>query len=65
MSLWRVIMTDSESPTGIAPVCETKHQDDDRIGVYDCCPGPHIECWSEGIASTMAVALTVAEAKLI
>lgn len=70
MSAWRVIITDSESATGVAPVCE--HQDDPRHhssgdgfgvtadphGVYDCCPHPHVELWSEGVARGVAEAFT-------
>jgi hypothetical protein len=58
--LWRVIVTDSESPAGIAPVCTADGVDDehhiiadhsdgpmrDEEGVYDCCPTPQIETYS-------------------
>jgi len=60
MNKWRVIFTDSEGPTGFAPVCpdqndRTKHTtgfegEADEMGVYDCCPEPHIECWSASAA---------------
>lgn len=61
---WRVIMTDTEGMSGIAPVCP--HQDDPNLhtlpddedagrafpaGVYDCCPGPHLEVWSVPLAA--------------
>jgi hypothetical protein len=77
MSAWRVIMTDSESPTGVAPVCDrqndyqgphrVKGTDDvwvDTDGVYDCCPGPHIETYDERTAARVAELLTTAEAEL-
>ena len=72
MSEWRVIITDSESASGVAPVCpktDTLHTftiDDhltprvDAMGVYDCCPQPHLECWSERNAFELAHALTIA-----
>lgn len=56
---WRLIITDSESPTGLAPVCTREdgnalHMIDDypggpqrdEEGVYDCCPWPQIETYS-------------------
>ena len=57
---WRVIITDSESLTGVAPVCE--HQDDPTgphaldgmqlvDSVCDCCPHPHIETYNERYAA--------------
>jgi hypothetical protein len=76
MTAWRVIFTDSESMTGVAPVCEqqddvSKHSSGDGFGtvvdpygVYDCCPGPHIECWSETAAADLAARLSLAEAEL-
>lgn len=61
---WRVIITDSESPTGIAPVCTGDRSDSlhmiddypggpkrDEDGVYDCCPSPQIETCSETVAT--------------
>lgn len=72
---WRVIFTDSESGTGVAPVCEhrgdvTKHSSGDGFGVeadpsgvYDCCPHPHIETWSEGGAAHLAELLTNLDAQ--
>lgn len=77
MSAWRVIITDTESMTGVAPVCpeqadpEGRHRILDEHadlqsehGVFDCCPHPHIECWSEGVAQVMAESLTAAEAEI-
>jgi hypothetical protein len=67
---WRTITTDSESQTGIAPVC--KHQRDymkhstgegymqppaDEYGVYDCCPEPQIEMWNETVAGRLVSVL--------
>jgi hypothetical protein len=56
---WRLIHTDSESPTGLAPVCTGERSDAlhmiddypggpqrDEDGVYDCCPWPQIETYS-------------------
>lgn len=50
--MWRVVMTDSESLSGVAPVCETVHEVNDdgeplSAWVYDCCPWPQLELWSE------------------
>lgn len=72
MSTWRVILTDSESLTGVAPVCPQPDvhammhgQPPDDPWVYDeCCVGPHIECWSERWAQEIAAALTAAEAEV-
>jgi hypothetical protein len=60
---WRVIGTDSESLTGVAPVCPRQHDYEvhgvpdcaavDTHGVYDCCPHPHIETWSESSADAL------------
>lgn len=77
MNAWRVITTDTESMTGVAPVCDQQddcygphgHRDDDddpqadANGVYDCCPHPHIELWNEDRAAAMAALLTECEAK--
>jgi hypothetical protein len=56
---WRTIITDTEGLTGVGPECP--HQADhtlhstgdghmrppaDDAGVYDCCPLPHLECYS-------------------
>lgn len=64
---WRVIMTDSESPTGLAPVCTGERSDAlhmihdypggpirDEQGVYDCCPWPQIETYSTVWAAYLA-----------
>lgn len=65
--MWRVIITDSESPTGLAPVCAGERSnalhmiDDypggpqrDEDGVYDCCPYPQIETYSTVWAEYLA-----------
>lgn len=57
---WRAIITDSESRSGVAPVCP-KH---DNAWVLDCCPHPHIECWSERIAEIVAGHLSDVEAEI-
>lgn len=62
MTAWRVIITDSESLSGVAPTCE--NHVGNGAAVYDCCPGPHIECWSEQRAETIAKMLTEAEAEI-
>lgn len=77
MAAWRVIFTDSESETGVAPVCDQQddvsgphrilHRDDaqaDVTGVYDCCPYPHLELWGEADAIRVAQELTMIDAKL-
>lgn len=64
MSAWRVVLTDSESLTGVAPACPQEHVGSTQSWVFDCCPGPHIECWSEGIAAEVARLLTTADADL-
>ncbi|MEU1919293.1 hypothetical protein ABZ742_03870 [Streptomyces albogriseolus] len=59
---WRLIATDSESLTGLAPVCTADRRfheiadypggpkyDDE--GVYDCCPWPQIETYSTAVAA--------------
>ncbi|HJS47204.1 MAG TPA: hypothetical protein VFF37_05775 [Streptomyces sp.] len=61
---WRVIITDSESPTGIAPVCTAEGGDAlhmildypggpmrDEEGVYDCCPWPQVDTYSTAFAA--------------
>lgn len=74
MSAWRVIVTGTEGPTGIAPVCEhqedvTKHSTGDGYGkvvdpsgVYDCCPWPQLELWDEDAAAKAAVRFMELEA---
>ncbi|MCX4615747.1 hypothetical protein [Streptomyces mirabilis] len=62
--VWRVIVTDSESATGVAPVCTASGDDDehelvalgrgpfrDEEGVYDCCPTPQFETYSTILAA--------------
>lgn len=72
---WRVVITDTETASGIAPVCPhqgdaTKHScgwnptEADEMGVYDCCPGPHLQCWSERTAVALAAALTEADVEV-
>ena len=56
---WRVIGTDTERITGVAPVCPKPDVHammhggpPDDVEVYDecCVHGPHLECWGEGTA---------------
>jgi hypothetical protein len=61
---WRTVFTDTESESGVAPICPEQrtlvgqHDPDDHDGgwrfneafVYDCCPGPHIQCWTPHVA---------------
>ena len=62
--LWRVIITDSESPTGVAPVCTAEGDDDLHLwadlghgfgrvndGVWDCCPDPQFDTYSTTLAA--------------
>ena len=54
---WRIIDTDTELPTGVAPACPLPDVHAMMHGgpatdtaIYDeCCAtvGPHLECWSE------------------
>lgn len=69
---WRTVFTDSESETGIAPVCPLQEDTQsvhsmgdgqDAEGVYDCCPHPHIECHGEASAAALAVFLTALDAE--
>lgn len=62
MSVWRVILTDSESASGVASVC-IGHTEEPH-GVYDCCPHPHVECWSEHNAADIARMLTDTDAEV-
>lgn len=73
---WRVIITDSESPTGIALVCPSAtdpaglHVIADypggpiqaEDGVYDCCPWPQVETHFVALAAYL-VALLNADAE--
>jgi len=74
---WRVVVTDTERLTGVAPACPqtaTNHliedhdgapfPEIDEIGVYDCCPHPHIECWSEANANFVMTALNLSAAEV-
>jgi hypothetical protein len=74
---WRVIITDSESPTGVAPVCAGERSDAlhmiddypggpkrDEDGVYDCCPWPQFDTYSSDVA-TYIVELLNADAEQI
>jgi len=65
---WRVIITDTESMTGVAPVCDNEQGQHDAEGdgpgsVYDCCPHPHIELWDEDAAARTAVRFSELEAE--
>jgi hypothetical protein len=65
---WRVIITDSKSLTGVAPVCPRQHDYEvhgvpdcaavDTHGVYGCCPHPQIETWGERDAKAIAFLLS-------
>jgi hypothetical protein len=61
---WRVIHTDSESPSGVALTCTGENSDAlhmiddypggpirDEEGVYDCCPWPQFETYSPVLAA--------------
>lgn len=69
---WRVILTDSESESGVAPVCPQPDVHAMMHGgspgdpfVYDeCCVGPHLETWSESNAKNICAALNDAGADL-
>lgn len=63
MSAWRVVFTDTESATGVAPECpdSVSHGPSD---VFDCCPGPHIQCWTERAAVEVGYVLTQAHAEI-
>ena len=67
---WRVVMI--EYGGGIAPVCDatsytgitqthaTHTLDDgerDDLGLYDCCPSPHIEVWSDAMSEYLVALL--------
>lgn len=67
---WRLILTDSESLTGLAPVCTAERSDAfheipdypggpkrDEDGVYDCCPWPQVETYSEAVAAYLVALL--------
>jgi hypothetical protein len=67
---WRVTLTDSESLTGVAPVCTQPGSDAlheipdypggpkrDEDGVYDCCPWPQFDTYSEATAAYLVALL--------
>lgn len=73
---WRTIITDTESETGVAPVCEQQDnpEGEHRIqeehfdgqaanSVFDCCPHPQIETYSEPGARSLASLLTALDAE--
>jgi len=55
---WRLIGTDSESDSGVAPVCRQPDvhamltpagevgRPDDTFVYAECCGHPHLECWT-------------------
>jgi hypothetical protein len=65
---WRVIITDTESPTGIAPVCEDEEhaklaesngmESGGPDWVFSCCPHPQIELHDELFADELAERLS-------
>jgi hypothetical protein len=60
MTTWRVIVTDTETCSGIAPRCNSSQHpeaDHEDAGVYGCCPEPHIETWSEALAARLVALL--------
>jgi hypothetical protein len=61
---WRIVHTDSESPSGVALTCTGENSDAlhmiddypggpirDEEGVYDCCPWPQFETYSPVLAA--------------
>lgn len=67
---WRIIHTDSESPSGVALTCtgdrsDALHMIDDypggpirdEEGVYDCCPWPQFETYSPVLAAYLVALL--------
>lgn len=63
---WRVVGTDTENDTGVAPACEADTHPADRDSwVFDCCPSPQIECWTPHAARQIAGALNAAESEYI
>ncbi|MFE2712316.1 hypothetical protein ACFXKI_10065 [Streptomyces mirabilis] len=67
---WRVIHTDSESPSGVALTCTGENSDAlhmiddypggpirDEEGVYDCCPWPQFETYSPVLAAYLVALL--------
>ena len=77
MTTWRVVIIESEGPTGIAPVCPLQvHPDGMHVlppggpyryntaGVYDCCPGPRIDTYAPGYAREIVRMLNHVEAEV-
>jgi hypothetical protein len=62
---WRAIVTDTENLSGVAPVCKIDHPVGCDAWVYDCCPGPFIECCSEEIAEQVSQMLTLTNATIL
>lgn len=61
MMKWRVVFTDSESLSGVAPVCDQPDlhvmeygEGPDSFSVYDCCPHPHLQTCNENDAKRLA-----------
>lgn len=54
---WRVVISDSESPDAVAPVCEDPDHEPGDGGVYDCCPEPVIEVGDERLAAYLVALL--------
>jgi len=72
---WRVVITDAESASGVAPICPSpalfqrasEHWNDesmDLLGVWDCCPGPHLQCINEDHAKILAAMLNILEVEI-
>ncbi len=61
---WRVVETDTESLSGVAPVCDMADPDEDVYGVYDCCPQPHLECGSTTVAAEVAAFLNARNVRI-
>lgn len=57
---WRIVITDTEGPTGIAPACTSPdHPADEMDDILDCC-GPDIETWHPHVASYLVALLNAA-----
>ena len=75
---WRVITTDAEMASGVAPICPStsliavlgnvnEHwngESMDLLGVWDCCPGPHLQCINEHDAQRVMTMLNVLEVEI-
>ena len=69
MSKWRVVIAGSDSLTGVAPVCGWQDGGYDYSGhdparVFECCPWPRIEMWSEPAAMAARDLLNENDAEL-